>query len=107
MAEPFDIKKWFSGWFDPVTWGKAFIYIGIFFVLVAVKNFIIPPKTNVSKPTNVIMPFAKLETGAISQPTTQTTIEKEKSFEVGGGVAGMRYDNKDGVMVGIFGKYRF
>ena len=111
MAEPFDIKKWASGLVDPVTWSKSIQYMimicAVLFVAFAIKNTFFPTKSNVNKPITIVTPFARVEKDGIKYENTQVTIEKEKSFEVGGGVAGLRYDNKDGVLVGLFGKYKF
>ena len=110
--EKFDIVKWVKGLVDPTTWAKSVMYLImcglIIFVLVCIKNFFFPARTQqVSKPTVVALPGSKIEKDAIHQESTQITVEKEKPFEVGVGAAGMRYDNKDGVIVGAFGKWKF
>jgi Na+(H+)/acetate symporter ActP len=108
-TEKFDLKKWFSGLINPVTWGKSIQYLvmicAVLFVAFAIKNTFFPTKSNVNKPVTIVTPFAKVE--KIDNTSTQISVEKEKSFEVGVGVAGMRYDNKDGAIVGGWGKWKF
>jgi hypothetical protein len=98
-TEAFDIKKWILGFVNPTTWGKAIVYliIGgvIVFAVVCVKNFFFPRKdTQTNKPIAWVAPFAKVEKGGISQDNTQVLVT-EKPWEIGGGVAAGRIDNKD------------
>jgi hypothetical protein len=108
--EAFDIRKFFKGFVNPTTWSKTIVYliIGsiIFFMLVCVKNFFFPPKKMVNKPVAVVLPFAKVEKGAIDQSNTQISLD-EKLNEVGLYGGGLRYDNKDGVFVGASYKRKF
>jgi len=107
--EKFDIKKWFTGLADPVTWSKSVLYLvmicAILFIAFAIKNTFFPTKSNVNKPVTVVTPFAKVE--KIDNTSTQISVEKERQFEVGLGGGGLRYDNKDGVFVGGWGKWKF
>jgi hypothetical protein len=88
-------------------------YVGITFVVVllivglfGLWRFFFPTKTgNVNKPMTVITPFARV--GKIDNTSTQTVIEKEKPWEVGAGVGVLRYDNKDGWIVGAEIKRKF
>jgi hypothetical protein len=109
MAEPFDIKKWLNGFLDITTWSKSVIYLvmicAVLFVAFAIKNTFFPTKSNVNKPVTIVTPFAKVE--KIDNTSTQISVEKEKSFEVGAGGGGLRYDNKDGMFFGGWGKWRF
>lgn len=112
MADPiesFDIKKWFSGLANPITWGKSIQYLimigAILFVLVALKNTFFPSRAITNKPQALVI--GKAEKGAIDQTSTNIVVEKEKAFEVGLGVGAVRYDNKDGGIVGGWGKWRF
>jgi len=107
--EKFDIKKWFSGFADPTTWSKSLIYFvmigAILFVLVALKNTFFPSKAITNKPYTIVI--GKAEKDSINQSSVNTTVEKEKSFEVGAGVGAVTYDNKNGCIVGVFGKWKF
>jgi hypothetical protein len=111
MAEPFDIKKFFMGFFTPSTWAKTvvFMVIGgmIFFMLTCVKNFFFPkPRDMVNKPVTVVLPFAKVEKGAVDQSNTQISLD-EKLNEAGIFAGGLNYDNKNGVFVGVGYKRKF
>ena len=107
--EPFDIKKFLKGFVDPTTWSKTVVYliIGgvIVFTLMCVKNYFFPTKKNVNKPVTTVLPFARV--GKVDNTNTQITVEKEKAWEVGLGVGGIRYDGKDGVIGGVTVKRRF
>jgi Na+(H+)/acetate symporter ActP len=108
-GEKFDIKKWFSGLINPVTWGKSIQYLvmicAVLFVAFAIKNTFFPTKSNVNKPVTIVTPFAKVE--KIDNTSTQISVEKEKSFEVGVGAGVLRYDQKDGYFGGAWGKWKF
>lgn len=111
MSEPFDIKKYILGFFSPTTWAKTTVYliIGtiIFFMLLCVKNFFFPkPKQQVNKPVTVVLPFGRVEKGGIDQSNTQISLD-EKLNEVGIGVGGLRYDDKDGAFAGVWYKRKF
>ena len=107
--EKFDIKKWFLGFANPTTWSKAVLFtimgVIIVVVLVGVKNLFFPKKSITNKP--VAVAIGKVEKGAIDQTSTNIVVEKEKAFEVGVGVGAGRFDNKDGYMGGVWGKYRW
>ena len=109
MSEPFDIKKFLGGLVKPENYYKTIIYmvIGgiILFLLVCVKNFFFPNKSIVNKPHALVI--GKAEKGAIDQTSTNIVVEKERPWEVGGGVAGITYDNKNGGIAGVFVKRRF
>jgi hypothetical protein len=108
-GEKFDLKKWVLGFVDPTTWSKSVIYLimicALLFIAFAIKNTFFPTKSNVNKPVTVVTPFAKVD--KIDNTSTQISVEKEKSFEVGVGVGAGRFDNKDGYMGGIWGKWKF
>jgi Na+(H+)/acetate symporter ActP len=108
-SEPFDIKKFLGGFLNPTTWSKSIIYfimIGcILFILVMVKNTFFPNKTITNKPHTIII--GKAEKDSVNQSSTNTVVEKEKSFEVGAGIGVVRYDQKDGAIAGGWGKWRF
>ena len=109
-TEPFDIKKFLKGFVSPTTWGKTVVFLciggAIVFMLTCVKNFFFPPKKMVNKPVTVVLPFAKVEKGAIDQSNTQISLD-EKLNEVGVYGGGLRYDQKDGVFVGVSYKRKF
>jgi hypothetical protein len=74
------------------------VYIGITLVLLFVGTnlyrFFFPAKeSQISKPTAIVVGHA--EKGSITQTSTQIELS-EKPWEVGAGVGGFRYDNKDG-----------
>ena len=109
VVEPFDIRKFFSGFINPTTWSKAIIFLVmgavIVVVIVGVKNLFFPNKSITNKPHALVI--GKAEKGAIDQTSTNIVVEKEKSFEVGIGVGVVRYDDKDGGIVGGWGKWKF
>jgi hypothetical protein len=109
MDEKVDIKKWFTGLINPVTWSKAFQYlimIGIFcLIFYCIKQTFFPTKNNVNKPVTTVLPFAKVD--KIDNTNTQISIEREKPFEVGAGVGGGRIDDKDAYGAMVWGKIKF
>ncbi len=110
-TESFDIRKWWGGFINPVTWGKAvtFLIIGsiIVFVLVCVKNFIFPKPNKQTISSDVIVkPFGKIEKDGVKIDNNQILVE-EKSWEVGGGVGAMTYDNKNGGIAGLWVRKKF
>jgi len=110
-TEAFDIRKWWGGFINPVTWGKAvtFLIIGsiIVFILVCVKNFIFPKSNKQTISSDVVVkPFGKIETGGVKIDNNQILVE-EKPWEVGVGLGGFRYDGKDGYGGLVWGKRKF
>jgi hypothetical protein len=57
-------------------------------------GWFIKPQQNINKPTVVVTPFSRVD--KIDQTSTQISIS-EKTWEVGVGGGGLRYDNKDGI----------
>jgi hypothetical protein len=83
------------------------IYIGITLLLVIVWKFLFPsPDKQINKPISWVAPFAKVEKGGIDQSNTQIELDG-KPWEVGAGVGGFRYDNKDGYGGMVFIKRKF
>ena len=119
MADPkeaFDIKKWFSGFVDPTTWGKSVIYmIMIGFLLLAgftvYKAFFAKTGGNTNKPAGsvvTVLPGAK--TGAITATSTSTNIQKTddgKNWEAGIFGGGIYYDDKPGAFGGLHVSRKF
>ena len=81
------------------------LYVGITLVClllfaggVSVWNWIFPkPDKQINNPHVTALPGSHI--GKIDQTNTQVLLD-EKPWEVGLGVAGVRYDNKDGALVG-------
>ena len=109
VVEPFDIRKFFSGFINPTTWSKAIIFLVmgavIVVVIVGVKNLFFPTKSITNKPHALVI--GKAEKGAIDQTSTNIVVEKEKPFEIGGGVAAGEYDNKKAYGAMFWGKWKF
>ena len=114
--EPFNLGKWFSGFIDPVTWGKSVIYfVMIAFLILAgftiYRAFFMKTGSNTNKPqgaTAIVLPGAT--TGAITQTTTSTNIQKTddgKNWEVGIFGGGIYFDDKPGGFAGVGLKRRF
>lgn len=115
-SEPFSMAKWFSGWADPRTWGKAVIYgLMIGFLLLAgftiYRAFFMKTGSNTNKPEGcdlIVLPGAK--TGAITQTTTSTNVQKsadDKRWEVGIFGGGVRLGDDDGFFGGGELKFKF
>ena len=115
-SEPFDIKKWFGGWVDPVTWGKSIIYcLMIAFLILAgftiYKAFFVKTGSNTNKPEGcdiVVLPGAT--TGSITQTTTSTNVQKtadEKRWEAGVFGGAGRLGDEDGFFGGVSLKFKF
>jgi len=95
-----DTYKKYAGYVI-ITIGVVLLIVGMF----AIWRFIFPkPSQNIHKPTAIVTPFAKVE--KLDQSSQQILVE-EKPWEVavGGGV--MRYDNKDGAIIGAMIKRKF
>jgi hypothetical protein len=103
MGEPFDIKKWFSGFLDPTTWGKSILYLvmacAVLFIAFAIKNTFFPSKAITNKPHTLII--GKAEAGAVNQSSTNTVVEKEKDWSVSVGGGAIEYDSKKGYFGGM------
>ena len=103
----FDLLYFFKGeglkdWWKALGmgWRLLVIAISIITLLTGVRTVVgwfIKPQQNVNKPTVVVTPFAKVD--KIDQTSTQISMT-EKAWEAGIYFGGIRYDNKDGVMIG-------
>lgn len=81
------------------------VIIGVVLVGMNIWNFFIPkPAQNVNKPTAVVLPGARVD--KLDMSSTQVLVE-DKPWEIGIGGGLMRYDNKDGAIIGAWGRRRF
>ena len=105
MADPIPVVKVADRLTSLETYKKWAIYVGITCLallliigMVSLWKFFFPtPDKQINKPTAVILPGATVK--KLDQSNTQVLVD-EKPWEVGLGVAGIRYDNKDGALVG-------
>ena len=109
VVEPFDIKKFFSGFLNPTTWSKTVVYLIlgaiIVIALIGIKNFFFPTRAITNKPIGIAV--GHVEKGAIDQTSTNIVVEKEKDWTVGAGVGGGRFDGKDGYAGGAWISKKF
>ncbi len=114
MVGKFNLLYFFKGagledWWKALGLGWRLLVIGVGVIVLlsgarTVVGWFIKPQQNVNKPTVVVTPFARVD--KIDQTSTQISMN-EKSWELSLGMGVMRYDNKDGVIVGATIKRKF
>ena len=105
----FNLSYFFSGDGLKDWWKAAGMFWRIIVIILAlialtvgaqtVIGWFIKPQQNVNKPHVIVTPFAKVE--KIDQTSTQVNVSPEKPWELGAGIGALRFDNKDGVLVGF------
>lgn len=106
---PIKISERLTNW---ETYKKFAVYvvIGIVVLLlimggVSIWRFFFPKADKqINNPRVIVTPFAKVE--KIDQANTQILLS-EKPWEAGAGVGGFQYDNKTGVLLGVWAKRKW
>ena len=96
------LPDWFSAWGS--GWRIILTIILLFFLISGIRGCFVKEPKNINKPHVIVTPFAKVE--KIDQSNVQVSVE-EKPWEVSLGGAVLRFDNKDGVLVGGMIKRKF
>lgn len=107
----FNLKYLFTGegvkdWYKALGagWRIAVMVALAFFLLTGIRGCFTKISPNVNKPHVIVTPFAKVE--KIDQSNVQVSVT-EKNWEVSLGMGAIRYDNKDGVIIGGTIKRKF
>ena len=77
--EPFSIKKWFSGFINPTTWSKGFVYFFMIAIIIVVcltvyRAYFMKTGSNVSKPWVIALPGSTVS--EIDMSSTQKIDQK-------------------------------
>jgi hypothetical protein len=106
MADTISVK---DRLLDFNTYKKYAVYVLLTVLLLlllrGVWSLIFPTDKQVNKPHAIVI--GKAMAGAIDQTSTQIKVDGEKPWEVGVGVGGFRYDQKDGYGGFVTVKRRF
>jgi len=82
MAEPFDIKKWASGFINPVTWSKSIVYFGMVLLILFVgltiyRAFFMKTGSNIHRPWMIALPGSTVTADMSSE---QKVEQKKRSW---------------------------
>jgi hypothetical protein len=111
MPDKFDLTYLFTGegikdWYKALGagWRIGVMCLLGFLLLSGIRGCFTKVSPNVNKPHVIVTPFAKVE--KIDQSNVQISMT-EKNWELSLGMGVMRYDNKDGVIMGGTIKRKF
>ena len=82
--EPFDIKKWFGGFLNPVTWSKSVVYLAMGLVILVIiftvyRAYFMKTGSNINKPIVVGLPGSTI--GNVTFQSEQKIENKRKFWQ--------------------------